>query len=1066
MSFTSIIDLLEINYKKKPEEVVYTFLEYKDSNRYDINLNYKDVYDNARKIAVKLFKSGLRKGDRVIIFSTQKYDNIYSIYGTLFAGAIFTLVPPPIDEGKMQRFVKILNSSDAKFILCDNMIFNLIKNNSALSFIDDKKCKSINVDTIHENPYEWVKCNIDSDDLAYLQFSSGSTSFPKGVMISHKNIIHNLESLSQLFEGERLKNIVSWVPFFHNIGLVAFVFFNMFYDFRSIIMSPKSFVENPIRWLEVISEFKSNATAGPNSAYALCAKIIKEEDLKRIDLSSLRYALNGSEPINCQSLQAFKLKFGQGKFDSFSFCPAYGLAESTMFVSGSNRNVTVKRINYSDFQRNLFVENDSDDGRKKEVISVGKLFNNAEVAIVDTTSGKECKENEIGEIWLQSDSVAKGYWNMVEETEKTFKGVLENHDGFFLKTGDLGAISGGELYITGRCKELIIINGHNLYPYDIELNIKENIKLMALCPMSIFSISIKEKEKVVICIEANTEGMNIIELINQINDTVHKSFDITPFDVFFVKEGSLPRTDNGKIQMFKVKEIYESGRLKNKLNSLSKAESSGLDKAKNEITDEIELKIKNIFNQIIKTSEEFASEDSFFSLGGDSLDTVHLVNLLENEFEVKIILKELVENPTIMGIANYIKELKNSEQIITDKKYLYAECELPLDIIPKSYQNFNNSSPKNIFLTGSTGFLSAYLIRDMIEDTTANIYCHVRARDEENGLVRIKTNMEKYKIWKDEYTKRIKPVLGDLTKPLMGIEENYYNDLAEKIDTVYHNGALLNFIFPYSHLKKTNVDGTIECLRFACKDKAKYFNYISTFSVYDNPSHFKTLALEDDELKCGEGFFLGYSETKWVSEKLVRSAEKRGLNVSIYRPGDITGDSKNGIWEMGDLVSRVINACIQMEAIPDINVNVYITPIDFISKAIVNLSTNKDSIGKALNLINKNIASVRELHAIINYLGYNVKLTPYKEWQKMLFKDADSNVLKILECLFIASECEETSIVRRYGDIEADFDISNTLKGLEGTGIKCTELDINLIYKYLYNFAVKGYIKYPNEILS
>ncbi|NLV16115.1 MAG: AMP-binding protein [Syntrophomonadaceae bacterium] len=1062
MDMTNVVEILAAKALDEPEGIPYTFLNYKDGTRCDINISYREAYDNARRIAADLQEKGIKKGDRVIVFATQTSDNVYSLYGALMAGAVFVLVPPPIDEPKVQRFSNILASSGAKFILCNTPLFRAAKTNPVLRFIHDA-VTVINVEEIDTEPAAWVKGGMNPDDLAYLQYSSGSTSVPKGIMISQRNVMHNMASLAGFFKDEPFETAVSWVPFFHNIGLVAFLFFNVFYHFRSVIMSPQAFMEKPVRWLEAISEFKAYTTAGPNSAYALCAKIAKEEDLKRIDLSSLKCALNGSEPIDSQSLKMFSLKFGPSGFDSLAFCPAYGLAESTMFVAGNNRKIPVREVGYAQFQKNLLAEDIADDGRKKEIISVGKVFNHSKVAVVDPDSGRVCSENEIGEIWLQSESVADGYWDMPEENGKTFRGILADHPGFYLRTGDLGAVSGGELYITGRCKELIIINGHNIYPQDIERNIKEDIKDMAPCAMSVFPVRIQGKERVVIGIEANTEGLDTQSLIEEIRNSVHRHFEVSPFEVFFVREGGLPRTDNGKIQMFKVKENYESKRLFTMPDALLEPENVETAKAKSEITDEVELKIKKIFGQIIETGEGITAEDSFFSLGGDSLDTVHLLSSLEEEFEVTLILKDVVEKPTIRGIAEHIKKIMKREDIVNDKTYLYADCELPEDIIPGPYQYSDISCPQNVFLTGSTGFLGAYLIKELMEHTQADLYCHVRADNKENGLARIKGNMEKYKIWADAYAHRIKPVLGDLTKPLLGIEPGEYGALAGMIDTIYHNGALLNFIFPYNHLKKTNVDGTIECLRLACREKTKYFHYISTFSVYDNPSHFQKPALEDDPLTCGEGYFLGYSETKWVSEKLVRAAEQRGLKATIYRPGDITGDSKNGIWEMSDLVSRVLNACIQMEAIPDINVNIYITPVDFISRAVVALSTREDSPGKAFNVINKDIAGVKELQAIINNLGYQTKLMPYKEWQKMLFKATDNNVLKILESLFAADESEETAIVRRYGDMEPDFDTTNIRKGLAGTGIQSPMPDMSLMYKYLLNFAAKGHIKYPVE---
>lgn len=1070
MKYLNLIDLLEKKVFKTPEKVLYTFLQYKNDEKKELNLTYRNIYDKARSVAVYLKKKGIKKGDRVIIFSSETYDNIYSIFGTLFAGAIFTLIPPPVDEGKKQRFTSVLESSGAKYIFLNSTMAQLIENNNDLSLLlnqfNDNVSKEkpntieiINVDECTEDPEEWIKSEIDSNTLAYLQYSSGSTSNPKGVMISHKNVLHNLEAIDKFLRADKCDTLVSWVPFFHNIGLIGVVFLNVYSDRRNIIMPTATFLEKPIRWFQAISEYKAEMTIAPNSAYNLCTKIINDNYLKNLDLSSLNFVINGSEVINYKDIAQFSEKFEKCGFRASVICPAYGLAESTCAVTMKLFNPISKIIDYNSFQKNLFLISENNKLPQKEIVSVGKVLNDMKAIIVDSSTNRVCEKNEIGELWVKSDSIGMGYWDKPEETQETFKAVLEDEEGYFLRTGDLGIIYEDELYISGRIRDVIIINGHNVYPQDIEFNLKQHIPILDNHIIVSFSTMFNEKERVILCIESDTANVDFKALTDNINKTVHQIFEFSPYDVVFVKSGSLPRTDNGKIRLFKVKELYESNELDIICNtkSLHKIEEKELTKC-----NEIQHKIKSFFKEILK-SDYMSLHDSFLELGGDSFDTVQLVFDIEEEFGIKVDLKDILKNPSILGISEYVekKKINESLQYIDNYEYdLYKECQLPEDIRPEVYPNLINNVSKNIFLTGSTGFVGAHLIKSLIEKADVKIYCHVRAKSTPEGFNRIKNNMKHYECWNENYSEKIVPVLGDLTKPLLGIEESNFNKLAEEIDIIYHNGALLNFMFPYNYLKRSNVFGTIECLRLACKTKAKHFHYISTFSVYDNPSHFKTIAYEDDKLESAEGYFLGYSETKWVSEKLVRIAEERGLKVSIYRPGDITGGSYTGIWDVNDLVSRVIVACIQMKAVPDMPVNIFYTPVDFVSDAIAHISLNENAIGKAFNLININIISVRELANIINEFGYDVKLIPYDEWQTMLINsESDKNVLKILDCLFLDECTEETSIVRRYSDLEAHFDISNTLDALKETNIVCQPANKDLIFKYLQYFEKKGYIR-------
>jgi len=279
---------------------------------------------------------------------------------------------------------------------------------------------------------------------------------------------------------------------------------------------------------------------------------------------------------------------------------------------------------------------------------------------------------------------------------------------------------------------------------------------------------------------------------------------------------------------------------------------------------------------------------------------------------------------------------------------------------------------------------------------------------------------------------------------------------------VIHNGAILNFVFPYHQMKNTNVEGTIEALRFACKGCPKYFHYISSYSVYDNPSHFERHVKEDDPLESPDGYFLGYSETKWVAEKLVGIAKKRGLRTSIYRPGDITGTLKEGIWKLGDLISRSIVGCIQLGCFPEIDVNLHLTPVDYVADAIVSIAFQSASRDRAFNILNQDLMSVKEMYLLMKKLGYQVEHLPFDEWcQRLEACTSEENVLRILSCLFTDKRLAGEGISERFGVRQAKMDTGNTEGLLAGRGITCPPVDEALIKSYLWYFHKCGYIPKP-----
>jgi len=466
-------------------------------------------------------------------------------------------------------------------------------------------------------------------------------------------------------------------------------------------------------------------------------------------------------------------------------------------------------------------------------------------------------------------------------------------------------------------------------------------------------------------------------------------------------------------------------------------------------------------------------------LGGDSLKLVECVYHLEEAFNIGLDITEMGTNASVNGISEYVQTKMLEGKRSTKKIDLREECYLDNSITPAACRPVSEENPattnpiaanpiaydesavythsvsecRRLLLTGSTGFLGAFLIRSLIEQNLPQeitIYCHVRARDEVAGLKRIIGNMKHFRCWKEEYAKHIQAVTGSLDKPLMGMKENVYERLSMEVDAVYHNGALLNFLFPYGYLEGTNVGGTRECLRFACNGKAKYFHYISSYSVYDNPSHFGKKVYESDPLTSAEGYFLGYSETKWVSEKLVQIARERGLRACIYRPGEIAGDTVHGIWETKDLLSRMITGCIHMQKAPAINTRFHMVPVDYISNAIAHISRQEGACGLAFNILNPGKLTVKKVVRATRSIGYKISIIPYDRWKKELLQtNIRENPLRILASLFNKDTHGPHSLVRRYGSLQPRFDMTNTLTFLKHSGIKCPPLNIKLLQLYV-----------------
>ena len=476
--------------------------------------------------------------------------------------------------------------------------------------------------------------------------------------------------------------------------------------------------------------------------------------------------------------------------------------------------------------------------------------------------------------------------------------------------------------------------------------------------------------------------------------------------------------------------------------------------------DEILLQVKSVFEKVLNI-EQYNLTDSFLELGGDSLMGFELVSKIEERFHVKLDLREVLLDSSVSGVANYVRRVLTGGKGTSKAVNLEQECHLDPAISPSGAYETAPQDCRNILLTGATGFLGAQLIRAILTQYPKeglHLYCLVRADSEEAGLERLIKNMEHYECWKEEYRGFLHPVIGDLSTEKFGLSDEQWQELAQTIQVIYHNGALLNFVFPYEFLKETNVHGTVETLRLACAGQPKYYHYVSSYSVYDTPNNKGKRVYENDPLNTARGFSLAYSETKWVSEKLVGIAQKRGLHTVIYRPGDITGAS-NGIWEMDDMVSRMIIGTIQMQAIPRTSYCMHMTPVDFVADAICCISRKPEAMDQAFNLVNPAPVPVKKAVSYIRAHGYPVRYISFGAWKSKLKQaTASENALTLLACLFESGTDANPGVLRHFIGKDTIYDCTKANVLLNQSGISCPPVDEKLFGAYLNYFKKNGWI--------
>lgn len=559
---TNLIDLLRQRAIQHPARQAYTFLV--DGQEKHASLSFGQLDLQARAVAV-LIGSMAARDERVLLLYPPGLEYISGFMGCLYARAVAVPVPPPRFNRKLERVLMIAADSGARMVLTTRAILSRIESlwekapelRSLLWLATD--------DLDLRQADDWRAPEVDGDTLAFLQYTSGSTATPRGVMVTHHNLLHNERLIQTAFEQTKDSLILSWLPFYHDMGLIGGVLQPLYLGAKSILMSPYAFLQRPLGWLRAISDYKITTSGGPDFAYDLCIRKAAQEDCPTLDLSSWTVAFNGSEPIRPETISRFSETFGRFGFRRDSFYPCYGLAEATLLVSGGKRRSQplVSTISDEALKGNLIIKTQAGRSDSYSLVTGGQIAEGQTVLIVDPESSTRCPADRVGEIWLSGPSVARGYYNRIEETRQTFQAYLaDTGQGPFLRTGDLGFINDGELFVTGRIKDLIIIRGQNYYPQDIEATLQNSSTALRKGCGAAFSIDVDGRERLAIVQEvAGRRPQNPDAIMELICQAVAEEHQLPPYSICLIKEGTIPRTSSGKIRRRECQTNFLAGKL-------------------------------------------------------------------------------------------------------------------------------------------------------------------------------------------------------------------------------------------------------------------------------------------------------------------------------------------------------------------------------------------------------------------------------------------------------------------------------------------------------------------------
>ncbi|MBE0684226.1 MAG: amino acid adenylation domain-containing protein [Anaerolineales bacterium] len=1004
-----IHDLFQEQVKRTPNAVAVQF----ESQ----SLTYKELDNRADELSKILIGQGVKPGILVGIYVKRSLDMLVALLGVLKAGGAYLPLDPSFPS---ERLAFMLADSEASFIL---------SHTSLQATMPEHKAQVICLDALEQvsakrgkRRPEFIegKKEAKPSDLAYVIYTSGSTGKPKGVQIHHQAVVNFLCSMRQslnIIAGDALLAVTT-LSF--DIAVLELLL-PLTVGARVVIASSESVTDGT---LLADTLTRSNATvmqATPASWRSLLEAGWKgNADLK---------ILCGGEAL-VSDLAERLLERGAELWN------LYGPTETTIWST-------------------LYRVTSKESHGVSNTISVGRPIANTQIYILDSEL-QPVPVGVIGDLYIGGDGVSRGYLNRPELTAERFIPNPFGVSSTIYNTGDVARyLPDGNIEFFGRSDQQVKVRGFRIETGEIEVRLASHPSVRQAV-VGVWKEKSSEASLVAWIVPASAEKEADA---HQLREYLRQALPEYMVPSIFVNMESLPLTPNGKVDR---KALPQPTQARPDLRLPYVPPRTSLEKELAEICAEV-LGLET-------SNGHFAVgvHDNFFDLGGHSLLGTRLVFKLREKYKLEsahLPLRALFEQPTVANLARIIDvAIKGEGEVVYASRgnfiqsgelsleKLTAEAQLDSDITAGGLVYNHIDDPKHILLTGATGFVGAFLLHDLLRMTSADVYCLLRAEDAAMGIQRLKRNLNNYLLWDDAFAERIKPILGDLGEPRLGLTNEVFEQLTHEIDVIYHNGALVNFVYPYHAHKASNVLGTQEVLRLASRIKLKPVHFISTLSIlYSGDVNDGRIIREDVNLDEVGAPFGGYAQSKWVAEKLVKQAGERGIPYAIYRPGLVSGHSISGAWNNDNLVSSMTRACILLGSVPTLDVMVNIVPVDFVSAAIVQLSRNSDNLSKIYHLDNPEALHFSKLAEWMTEQGFNARRLPFDEWRAELFRlsaympsDGWEPYLPLLE------EVEEKQVFM------PEFDLTNTLTRLDGSGIVCHPVNGPLLTRYLKYFTSEG----------
>jgi phthiocerol/phenolphthiocerol synthesis type-I polyketide synthase C len=676
-SISSLIDSVKKQLTNRKEATAYTFVQFENRSlkAKAVNISFEELDQNAKRIAGFL-QSKTQPQDNVVLAYRSGVDFLYAFLGCLYAGVVAVPAPlPKLSSGK-NRLAGILTDTNARYVLtsADTELASTMAD-----IFTDTQVEAVATDGLSSDYLEcFEEKEISPDDLAFLQYSSGSGGLPKGVMVSHKNINDQLAILTTHLSGDENSCMASWLPHFHDMGLILGLLHTLYIGGKTVFMSPDSFIRNPITWLKLLSDYQADYTVAPNFSFDLCCRQIELEQCAGIDLSKLKNMGNSAEPVRASTIKRFSEKFAPLGFNSSTFTPSYGLAEATLLVASRVAGSTLKTRHFSarSIEKGLVVPCESTDEKTRELVSYGRGVGGFEIKIVNPETKQECEASEVGEILLTGGSLTQGYWNKPELNKQDYHACIAGDSQEYLRTGDLGFIHYDELYLCGRLKDLILVHGVNHHAIDIEATVVES-DAMLVGAGAAFALEADDEERLIVLQEVDRKvyktlsAYALLTLGNKLNQAIVEQHEISAHTIALVPK-SLPKTTSGKIQRQECLKLFNNGQFADYVvfeKRSKKVDASPVQQVKPSVEEVDSPKYQKILNFIAEqiahytrtALADFSTTVPLKTYNMSGEDLVSLQSTLQRKFNCQFVVTQFEEVENAAELARFLASNNNED---------------------------------------------------------------------------------------------------------------------------------------------------------------------------------------------------------------------------------------------------------------------------------------------------------------------------------------------------------------------------------------------------------------------